>query len=390
MARRTFGRIRRLTSGRWQARYLAVDGTETPAPFTFATKTAADQWLRGVEVDVRRGVALDHRTAERTSLADYCDGWVDTHAQARHLTAMTAEGYRSLIEACILARVVDGRQEGLGSLPVGHLRQTDVKRWQAALARDGLSAARRLRALRVLSMICDDAVDDLLLPVNPCRRVPRPSLPAAEPTILTPEQVGQLAAEADAVTALIVLLMAYCGLRLGEALALRKRHLDGTTLTVVESVGEVAGKQHFSDTKTHQQRTVPVPATLAAQLDLHAKAMLPDAWLFPSKTGVPLTYKTFRRRFDKACKLAKLDGVTPHDLRATCGSWVAESAGVLEAARRLGHATSSVTTRHYARPLEGGDERVATALDEQMIRVERASTLRGSGTGRARNGLSEG
>lgn len=390
MGRRAFGRIRRLTSGRWQARYQAVDGTDTPAPFTFATKTAAARWLDTVEVDLRRGVALDHRTAERTTLADYCDGWVDTHAQARKLTALTAAGYRSLVDTVILERIVDGRQEGLGALPVGQLRQTDVKRWQAALARANLSPSRRLQALRVLSMICDDAVDDLLLPANPCRRVPRPSSGTREPTILTPEQVAAIARSADAVTALMVLVMAYCGLRVGEVLALRRRSLDGQMLTVAENVTEVDGKQQLSDTKAHQQRPVPVPASLAARLVEHGASMLPDAWLFPSAAGTPLGYKTFRRRFDAACRKAKLDGVTPHDLRATCGSWVAESHGVLEAARRLGHARSSVTTRHYARPLTGGDERVATSLDEQLrgtdSQASAESTQRGAGTERARNG----
>lgn len=55
--------------------------------------------------------------------------------------------------------------------------------------------------------------------------------------------------------------------------------------------------------------------------------------------------------------------MTPHSIRASCASWVAESDGVLEAARRLGHNRSSVTTRHYARPMTGGDAVVAERLD---------------------------
>lgn len=386
MGRRAFGRVRRLTSGRWQARYQAADGTDTPAPFTFATKTAAARWLDAVEVDLRRGVGLDHRTAERTTLAEYSDGWVATHAEARRLTVMTAAGYQSLLDSCILTRTVDGMEQGLGGLPVGQLRQTDVKRWQAALARDGLSSARRLRALRVLSMVCDDAVDDQLLPANPCDRVPRPSQTAADPQVLTPEQVAAIVREADQATGLMVLLMAYCGLRLGEVLALRRRCLVGEVLTVTESVGEPGGRQVLSDTKTHQQRRVPVPASLAARLTVHGADMLPGAWLFPSRAGTPLRYKTVRRRFDHACEAAGVSGVTPHDLRATCGSWVAQSHGVLEAARRLGHSAASVTTRHYARPLAGGDERVASDLDEQLRGTDVESAQRGSGTGRARNG----
>lgn len=45
------------------------------------------------------------------------------------------------------------------------------------------------------------------------------------------------------------------------------------------------------------------------------------------------------------------------------GAWVAETDGVLEAARRLGRSRASITTRHHARPMGGGDTVVADRLD---------------------------
>lgn len=85
--------------------------------------------------------------------------------------------------------------------------------------------------------------------------------------------------------------------------------------------------------------------------------------MFTGRTGEPVHYTSVRRSFDAACRRVGLAGVTPHSLRASCASWVAESDGVLEAARRLGHSRSSVTTRHYARPMTGGDAVVAQRLD---------------------------
>ncbi|WP_372339057.1 tyrosine-type recombinase/integrase [Actinoplanes sp. RD1] len=69
------------------------------------------------------------------------------------------------------------------------------------------------------------------------------------------------------------------------------------------------------------------------------------------------SYPGFRRRFIRAVAAAGLGDVTPHDLRATHASWVADSHGVLAAARRLGHTNASVTTRHYARVLDERDAR---------------------------------
>jgi integrase len=72
-----------------------------------------------------------------------------------------------------------------------------------------------------------------------------------------------------------------------------------------------------------------------------------------------------------------LEDVTPHGLRATHASWVADSHGVMTAARRLGHANASVTTRHCARPLDERDAQVAKHLDK-------LGTRSASGTQRAR------
>ena len=73
--RRRFGRVRRLPSGRFQARYAGPDGVDRPAPNTFATKTDADVWLTIKEAEIRKGDWLDpdaliyqHRTTHRDKL----------------------------------------------------------------------------------------------------------------------------------------------------------------------------------------------------------------------------------------------------------------------------------------------------------------------------------
>jgi integrase len=94
----------------------------------------------------------------------------------------------------------------------------------------------------------------------------------------------------------------------------------------------------------------------------------PDAFLFPGRQKHTAhrqqSYHGFRSRFIAAAKSVGLDRVTPHDLRATHATWVADSHGVLVAAHRLGHANASVTTRHYARAVDGRDAEVAKHLDK--------------------------
>ena len=65
-ARRTAGSIRRLPSGRYQARVRLDDGDLLPAPETFATKGAADRWLASVIVAQSRGEWINPRAGEVT------------------------------------------------------------------------------------------------------------------------------------------------------------------------------------------------------------------------------------------------------------------------------------------------------------------------------------
>ena len=244
------------------------------------------------------------------------------------------------------------------------------------------------QAYRVLSLAMDAAVRERLLASSPCGRHHRLSrLPETEPTILTVADVEKLIAHLrdgagprgkdrssaqpippNPSLALLIELLAYGGLRIGEALALRRRHIDllGCKLIVAESLTEVDGKFTFGPTKNHQVRDVPLPRGLLPEITRHLDdqvAATTDALVFTGRTGEPVHYTSVRRSFDAACRRLGLLGVTPHSLRASCASWVAESDGVLEAARRLGHSRSSVTTRHYARPMTGGDAVVADRLD---------------------------
>jgi integrase len=384
--RRRFGALRKLQSGRWQARYRAPDGREITAPRTFATKTDAAVFLDAIEVDLRRGVWHDPGPAQRETVRNWSTRWLVQHSAA--LTVSTAVSYRGLLDCCVLDREVEGRQIGLGDLPLAALTPMRVGEWLADLQRSGLSASRVRKAYRVLSLAMDAAVRDRLLQVSPCGRHHRlPRLPEHEPQILTVAQVEALAAhlrngspargkdrsscqpiKPNPSLALLVELMAYCGLRVGEALALRRRHVDvlGCRLVVAESLIEADGQFTFGSTKTHQVREVPLPRSLLADVERHLDDVVEkrtDALLFPGRTGNPMRYRNLRRSFDAACGRIGLVGVTPHSLRASCASWVAETDGVLEAARRLGHSRSSITTRHYARPMAGGDTTVADRLD---------------------------
>src|SRR6266487_6849187 len=90
--KRRFGRVRKLPSGRYQARYLAPDGTDRPAPHTFASKTDAERWLVGVEAEIVKGTWRDPDLG-RVPLGEYLTEWI---AHRSGLRPRTVDLYRWL------------------------------------------------------------------------------------------------------------------------------------------------------------------------------------------------------------------------------------------------------------------------------------------------------
>jgi integrase len=111
------------------------------------------------------------------------------------------------------------------------------------------------------------------------------------------------------------LVLGYCGLRFGEAAALRRKHVGDRELIVRASATAVTGKGIVdTTTKTKWDRHVPVPAPVWERL----KDELPDApnaLVFPSRKGGYLTLGEYRWAFDNACKAVGIQGLVPHGLR---------------------------------------------------------------------------
>src|ERR1700758_3987510 len=99
--RRRFGSVRKLPSGRFQARYLDPAGREQRAPSTFATKTDADRYLTCVEADLQRGDWVDPRLS-RTTVAEWAQTWLET---AAHLKPKTRAGYEKVLNKHVLPTI---------------------------------------------------------------------------------------------------------------------------------------------------------------------------------------------------------------------------------------------------------------------------------------------
>ncbi len=358
--RRTSGSIRRLPSGRYQARARAADGLLQPAPVTFETKAEADRWLASVVTDKAQGRWVDPR-AGKVSLADFAAEWMRGKAA---LAPKTHELYDYLLGRLILP--------ALGDVVLADLTPARVRAWRASLLRAGRPGPSTVaKAYRLLSAMMTTAVVDNLIVRNPCLEKGAGVERAPEIRVATPDEVAAIAAAIEPRYRALVLTAAYAGCRWGELAGLRQRNLDllHRKLTVVEQVIELRGGELLvrEPKSAAGRRVVHLPTGLVAELDAHTSTYVlpdPNGLVFTTARGAPLRQNNFRsRHWYPAVRAAGVDRLRFHDLRHVAGTLATVTgATIREVQARLGHASPAAAYR-YQHVLENRDAEIAARLD---------------------------
>jgi integrase len=377
--RRRFGRVRRLPSGRWQARYPGPDGIDRAAPNTFATKTDASIWLTGKETEIRSGDWLDP-DAGAVLFGSYAKSWVAERPNLRPKTVQLYEGLVRLHLVPVLA--------SLGVVTVADVKEGKVRTWRKKLLDSGVGPVTVAKAYRLLKAIMNTAVDDGLIKRNPCRIDGAGQEHSPERPVLT---IAQVFALADAFTdrryRLLILLAVFCSLRWGELAALPRYCVDTDAgiISVRASVVELArGPLVTGPPKSAAgRRDVVIPAFLLPDVTAHLDAFTaagPRVLVFTGPKGAQLRRSNFSRAWNKAAAAAGLDGFHFHDLRHTGNTLAGEAGATLrELMDRMGHASTRAALIYQHRTTQ----RDKIIADEISKRVK--AELKPSGTQRARS-----
>jgi integrase len=339
-------------NGSWLARWRSPDGRQHKK--SFRRKAEAQRWLDQLQAEMHHGLYIDP-AGGKALVAVYAKRWQDN---LTHLKPSTLERYRGIVNTHIVPV--------WGGWQLGKIAPSDVNAWISTLVADGLRPGSVRQTHRVLSLILDSAVADGRLGRNPAKgaRLPRPV--RKEPMYLNAAQVSALA-QAARPHELTILTLAFTGLRFGELAALKVRRFDHARrrLNVVESVTEVGSELVWTTPKTHQTRSVPVPAQLAEMLEERCQGKASNDLIFTSPLGKTLRLNNWRKTvWDPAVRAAGLEGLRPHDLRHTAASLAIQSgANVKVVQQMLGHASAAMTLDVYA-GLFGDDlDSVADKLD---------------------------
>lgn len=343
---------------KWLGRYRDPAGTERTK--TFPTKREALAWGQEQEARLRSQTWTDPSRAKVT-ISQWSERWLETLT----VKPSTRHSYVGLLNGIVLPR--------WGHLRLDQVTTADVRTWVATMkGKSGkpLSPARVRHAHHVLNAILELAVEDGRLPKNPATPSGRGFMPKLVKKnghhYLTHAQVHALADAAGEFRPLI-LLLAYTGLRWGEATALRVRDVDllAGRVHVQRSAIDTAGELTYGTPKSHATRTVVMPAFMRQQLDGLLLGKGPDDLVFTAPNGGALRNQNFRKRvFDPAAKAAGLTGLTPHHLRHTAASLaISAGANVKAVQKMLGHSSAAMTLDTYADLFDTDLESVADRLD---------------------------
>ena len=358
-------RVSRQRGTGWRVRWR--DGTRNRAR-TFDRKADAVAFEAKVR---RRRQAGDLRPLEagRETLQDFAEEWWRLYALP-NLARNTLASYASLWDAHVLPR--------LGATPLRELDPLSLAEFRAELTASGVGTSSLRRVMVILQGILERAVEWQRIPANPARAVRKPPQRrerAVRP--LSPLRIERIRAHllvrGRLRDAALVSVLAYSGLRPGEALALTWGHIRERTILVERALalGEL------KTTKTARTRTVRLLAPLAADLlewRVHQGQPSGDALVFPGRCGDTWgddAWRYWRRRvFTPAAKAAGFDSpVRPYDLRHSFVSLLlAEGANVVEVARQAGH-SPTMTLSTYAHLFDEAAEGERISAEDEIRRA---------------------
>ncbi|MEI5679563.1 MULTISPECIES: site-specific integrase [unclassified Mesorhizobium] len=260
------------------------------------------------------------------------------------------------IDGAFAKALTEGRRDGKGGLSprtVHHMRRVLIKALNQAVTWDRLTK-------------------------NPAVATTPPKLERKKMLAYDASQTATLIDELRPTRMFIPTLLAVmCGLRRGEALALRWRNVDleGKSIAVIESAEQTKDGVRYKEPKSGKARTVAMSSTVVTELKAHrarqAEEQLrlgvrPEAESFvvAQVDGSPLQPRSLTHEWVRVIGKTSLPRIRFHDLRHTHASQMLSS-GVHPkiASERLGHSTIGITLDLYSHVMPGMQADAAEQVD---------------------------
>lgn len=373
--RRGFGSIRRLPSGRYQASFVTPTGLRALAPMTFGAKVDAEGYLSRIrrEIDLGTWAGSASPLDAKIQFGDFAIRHIslqNTHL-GKPLKPSTRELYGKLLTGPLLTFL---------DKPLNAITKTSVDDWWIQVTATGKRSSSA-KAYKLLSAVLKRACDDELIHSNPCAvRGAQTAVTGRVVYCPKPNQVAALARAISPAYSVMVLLMAYGGLRFGEVTELRVGDLsknssskgDYYTISITRAVTYVGKKFIVGTPKSAASvREVPLTSALTVRISefLSERASGKNTLLFPAPTRDDnhLRNDVFAKKFSQAKRIAEITdlGFTPHSLRHFGGTYFATAGGNLVELKEWLGDSSTVAAQRYLHST-GRGAAIAQAMPIEM------------------------
>lgn len=364
---------------RWRRWYRDENAVQRKAQ-GFKTRRECDEWWYGVDgKGGKRAEILDGLNVKEGTRADKVARYQELWEEHTTVVPKTKTNGVSVWKNHV--------KPAFGDAPVSTVTTARVRSWVTTMTNNGVGDATRYLALAQLSRVMDMAVEYRAIPVNPTAGVSAGKTKSRKiksiDRALSPQQVYAIIDAMDPRFMLFVKVLAFTGMRSGEACALIVRNLnlddDKPTIWVDSSLSRVGGVTR-GPTKTGEARLVSVSRELADELATHVAGKDDDDYVFTGAEGSsPIHYSNWLRRYwNPAVEAARAeivmpDTVVPHELRHFFAT-TALTRGVPMATvkTQLGHSSITVTIDMYARWDRESSAQAANVVAEAVAGVEEA------------------
>lgn len=349
--------------GKRRRKFISVTGT----------KNEAQRQLREYLSTIDKGIPLN---AEKVTVAQWLDRWLKEYVVS-NTRQKTVERYEGIIRNHV--------KPELGHLRLAKLAPSDIQALEAKLIQKGMAPAGVELVHRVISSTLKYAVRMEVLWRNAAQAVTPPKVVRREiepPDVL---EVKRILAEAIAQNHPLyaaIHLIAYTGIRRGEALGLRWQDIDleAGTISIVQTLGHSLHKGLvFQPPKTNRsRRSIDLDPGTADVLRAHKvkqlehRLLLGEAYqdnglAFPDALGAPLNPMALTRAFQSLAHVLGLKELRLHDLRHFHASVMLQHRqSPALVSQRLGHASVSTTMDIYSHILPGWQKEAANAFAKAM------------------------
>lgn len=344
---------------------------------TFRSREGAEHFGAEKRLEVEQAAPVT-QIPPGITIKDYSELWLT--AAGPGLKPRTLASYRQILAHHILPQLGAVEVRELHQRTIADLLASKLGRFKPGTVRLVYATLRRLLSRAIFDgVIRDNRAASVWreLPIAPAKRRAVRRRSKDEVPAMSEEQARALLAATAQHHALFALL-AYSGLRIGEALALQPDDVSAGELHVRRTLAPAQKEgtsleARLGTPKSGEVRTVSIGTHLgailrdhiAAERERHFKAGQSFVWLFSTREATPLDEARVRRVFKAAVKATGLPTrFTVHSLRHSYASqMLAKGAPITWVSAQLGHASVQTTLDFYAWALPQGDSRLASLLD---------------------------